>query len=289
MLSKRIIASLIVKDGIVVQSVGFKKYLPIGSPEIAVEFLNQWGADEIVVVDIEASRENRTLDLGLLARLADKSMVPLTVGGGINSVETIRQLIRMGADKVVINRAAIEHPELIHEAARIFGNQCVVVSIDAKEVGEGRYEAFTDSGRTGTGKDPVEVARSCAAQGAGEIFIRSIDRDGSKKGFDTELIRRVSEAVDIPVVAAGGCGHPQHIADAFQNGHADAVAVGNSFHFTEHSVTIAKAFLKSDFPIRLDTYATYAHTTFDDAGRLAKQDDAVLEKLRFEYHPKEVI
>lgn len=289
MLSKRIIASLIIKDGIVVQSVGFRHYLPVGSPEIAVEFLNQWGADEIVVIDIGASRENRTLDFGLLGRLADKSMVPLTVGGGINSIETIHELIRMGADKVVINRAAIEHPELIHEAATIFGNQCIVVSIDAKEASEGRYEAFIDSGRIGTGKDPVEVAKSCAAQGAGEILIRSIDRDGSKKGFDTELIRSISEAVDIPVVAASGCGHPQHVVDAFQKGHADAVAVGNFFHFTEHSVTTLKAFLKPHFPIRLDTYATYAHATFDGAGRLMKQDDAVLEKLRFEYHPKEII
>lgn len=289
MLSKRIIASLIVKDGIVVQSVGFRRYLPVGSPEVSVEFLNQWGADEIVVLDVGASRESRMPDLELLARLADKSMVPLTVGGGINSVEAIRELIRMGADKVVINRAAIEHPEFIREASRIFGNQCIVVSIDAKEAGEGRYEAFIDSGRVGTGKDPVEVAKSCAAQGAGEILIRSIDRDGSKKGFNTELIRSISEAVDIPVVAAGGCGHPQHVADAFQKGHADAVAVGNFFHFTEHSVTTLKAFLKPHFPIRLDTYATYAHAACDDAGRLAKQDDTVLEKLRFEYHPKEVI
>ncbi|MFA5942629.1 MAG: imidazole glycerol phosphate synthase cyclase subunit [Candidatus Paceibacterota bacterium] len=289
MLSKRIIASIILKDGIVVQSVGFKHYLPIGSPEIAVEFLDAWGADEIVVLDICASRENRTMDGELLSRLATKSMVPLTVGGGINSVEMIRQLIRKGADKVVINRAAIDNPGLIAEAAKIFGNQCITVSIDAKEIEKGRYEVFVDSGQVGTGRDPVEVAQSSTAQGAGEILIRSINRDGSKKGFDRELIRSVSEAVDVPVVAAGGCGNPQHIADAFREGHADAVAVGNFFNFTEHSVTVTKAFLEPHFPIRLDTYATYEHAALGGDGRLEKQSDVVLEGLRFEYHPKEII
>ena len=289
MLSKRIIASIILKDGIVVQSVGFKRYLPIGSPEIVVEFLNAWGADEIVVFDIDASRENRTPDLGLLSRIASKSMVPLTIGGGINSVGTIRQLIQKGADKVVINRAAIENPSLIKEACNIFGSQCIVVSIDAKETSAGHYEVFTDSGRVGTGKTPVEIARTCVEAGAGEILIRSIDRDGSKEGFDTNLIHSISEAVAVPVIAAGGCGHPQHIADAFREGYADAVAVGNFFHFTEHCVTTTKAFLKPHFPIRLDTYATYEHAAFDAAGRLLKQDDALLEKLRFEYHSKEII
>lgn len=289
MLSKRIIASLIVKDGIVVQSLGFKNYLPVGSPEVSVEFLNAWGVDEIVILDISAAAARQTPDLALISAVSKKSLVPLTVGGGIDSTETIRALIQKGADKVVINRSALENPSLIKEAASIFGSQCIVVSIDARKTSSGHYEVFTDSGRIGTGKTPSEVAQTSAAAGAGEILIRSIDRDGSKEGFDTDLIRSISQVVHIPVVAAGGCGHPQHIADAFREGYADAVAVGNFFHFTEHSVTITKAFLKSRFPIRLDTYATYPHATFDAAGRLMKQDDAVLEKLRFEYHPKEVI
>ena len=289
MLSKRIIASLILKDGVVVQSLGFKDYLPVGSPEVAVEFLNEWGADEIVVLEIGENRIRRTPDYELVSKLSQRSLVPLTIGGGIDSIETMRELVHRGADKFVINRAAIVRPEIISEAARVFGNQCVVVSIDVKKTSGGFYEVFIDRGQTGTGKDPVEVAKQSASLGAGEIIIRPIERDGSKIGFDVELVRSISDAVNIPVIAAGGCGHPRHILDVFEKGNADAVAVGNFFHFTEHSIVTTKAFLKSHLSIRLDTHATYENISFDSRGRPIKQSDDVLERLRFEYHPKETI
>lgn len=289
MLSKRIIANLILKDGTVVQSIGFSRYLPVGSPEIAVDFLNQWGADEISVVEIGERRKNKTPDLALVAALSKKSFVPLAVGGGVDSTDSMRALIHGGADKIIINRAAVETPKLISEGAAIFGNQCIVVSIDAKKNAAGAYEVFLDSGATPTGLSPAALAAECERLGAGEILIRSIERDGSKKGFDIELVHLISEAVSVPVIAAGGCGHPQHMLDVFGSGGADAVSVGNFFHFTEHSVTAAKAYLKPHLPIRHDTYATYENFSFDALGRVTKQPDAYLEKLRFEYHPKETI
>lgn len=289
MLSKRVVASLIVKDDIVVQSIGFAKYLPIGSPEIAVEFLNAWGADEIIVLDIGESRTHRSPNLSLISALSKVSRVPLTVGGGIDSIKVMRELIKGGADKIAINRAAVVNPRVITEAARIFGNQCVVVSIDARKTKGRHYEVFIDSGTVATGKDPIILAKECASLGAGEILIRSIDKDGSKSGFDIDLVRSVAEAVDVPVIAAGGCGHPQHLLDVFQKGKADAAAIGNMLHFSEHSVNMVKAFLRPHVDVRLDTYASYEDFSFDRLGRVNKRPDAKLEKLRFEHHPEEVI
>ena len=289
MLSKRIVASIIVKDGLLVQSIGFARYLPVGSPEIAVEFFNNWGADEIIVLDIGENRARRTPDLALIGALSKKSRVPLTVGGGIDSIESMRALIKGGADKIAINRAAIDDPQIITEAAKIFGNQCVVVSIDVRKNKDGRAEVFVDGGTRATGKDPISFAKECTALGAGEILIRSIERDGSKSGFDIELVRAVRDAVDVPVIAAGGCGHPQHALEVFQKGKADAVAIGNMLHFSEHGINTLKAYLRQKIDVRLDTYATYDTFTFDALGRPDKRPDAELLKLRFEYHPKEVI
>ena len=252
-----------------VQSIGFSKYLPVGSPEVAVEFLNTWGVDEIVVLEIE-----RGLDLALVGRLAEKSMVPLTIGGGITSVGQMRELIHGGADKISINRAALNTPEIISEAASIFGNQCVVVSIDV---------------RAGEEEQAALRAKEVQRLGAGEILLRRVERDGAGQGYDTALIERVSKEVSIPVIAAGGCGSPRHIQDAFAAG-ADAASVGNTLHFSEHSViTIKQQLAQAGTPVRLDTHTTYEGFGFDERGRLQKKDDAYLEKLRFEYHPPEII
>ena len=272
MLSKRVIGSLIVKDGTVVQSIGFERYLPVGSPEVAVEFLNAWGVDEIAVLDISA-RARGGPNVPLMRALSKKSFVPLSYGGGVDTTQQMRELIQEGADKIIINTAAKEHPALITEAAAIFGNQCVVVSIDV---------------HAGEVAEAVARAKEAATRGAGEILVRCIERDGSKRGYDLELVRAVREAVDTPVIAAGGCGKPEHVAQAFAQG-ADAAAVGNMLHFSEHSVTTLKAHLAARFPMRQDTHATYAHAAFDQDGRLQKQDDAALEKLRFEYYPPEII
>lgn len=274
MLSKRIIGSLIVKDGIVVQSLGFRRYLPVGSPEVAVEFLNQWGVDEIVVLDITASKMGEP-DYSLVERLAKKTRVPLAYGGGIRRLEAMRRLVAGGADKLVINTAVYENLGIVSEAAAVFGQQCIVVSIDVHEGTNGVTEAITR-------------AKSAEENGAGEILVRCIERDGSKRGFDPLLVEAVASAVQVPVIAAGGCGSATHAADAVAKG-AAAVAIGNMLHFTEHSIVTIKQELKqAGVPVRLDTYATYDGFAFED-GRAQKRDDEYLQKLRFEYHPPEII
>lgn len=270
-MSKRIIGSLILKGGHVVQSIGFSKYLPVGSPEVAVEFLNSWGVDEIVVLEIEGS-----IDVELVRRLAKKSYVPLAVGGGIRDIDHMRQLIAGGADKLVINTIAKQDSDFITKAAAIFGDQCIVVSIDVHEGEAGVTEAITRA---------IEATKS----GAGEILLRCIERDGSKKGFDLLLTQAVASAISVPVIAAGGYGSATHAKDAFSAG-AEAVAIGNMLHFSEHSVITIKQQLKAmGVPVRLDTYATYEGFEFDELGRPKKLDDARLQKLRFEYHPPETI
>lgn len=291
MFKKRIIASLVVKDGIVVQSIGFRRYLPVGRVDIAVEFLSQWAIDEIILLDIDASRQGRRPDFAMVRKASRKNMVPLTVGGGIRTIDDIMQLIHSGADKISVNRAAFEDPDFIRQASDIFGVQCVVVSIDAAKNQKGDYEACADSGRVPKGIHPAELASRAEAMGAGEIFINSIDRDGSGLGFDTKLIRQVSEAVSIPVIACGGVGHPGHFREGISEGNASAVCAGNYFHFTEHSPITTKAYLLRHGvkEIRLDSYANYREADFSETGRIAKMDEEYLEKLMFEFLPEEVI
>lgn len=290
MLKKRIIACLVVRDGMVVQSIGFRHYLPVGTIRVSVEFLNSWGVDEIVLVDITAGRRGQGPNLPMAAEASKKCFVPLAVGGGIRSVEDVRHLIHSGADKVVINRSAVTRPQLISEAAEVFGCQCIVVSIDAKRTSSGAYEVFVDSGATPTGLDPVSHARRVAELGAGEIFINSMDRDGSKQGYDLDLVRRVSNEISIPVIVCGGVGHPEHFGEGLRAGNVSAVAAANFFHFSEHSVITSKAYLrKSQAEVRLDTYANYRDHAFDDKGRIDKQADEILANRFFEFYPKEVI
>jgi imidazole glycerol-phosphate synthase subunit HisF len=295
MLKKRIIGCLIIKNGIVVQSIGFNKYLPIGRAEIAVEYLNNWGIDEIILLDIDASREGREPDFEMIKRISKKCFVPLTVGGGIKDVKIMKKLIRFGADKIAINSSAIANPSLIREAVAILGKQCVVVSIDArckKELtGILWHEVFINNGDESTGLDVVNFAKRCEEMGAGEILLNSIDNDGLKKGLDIELIRSVSMAVSIPVIAVGGAGHPEHFAAGFIEGNAMAVAAANYFHFTEHSPIITKAYLRSytNIQTRDNKYIDYMGFLFDNLGRIKKRDENYFEKIRFEYHPEEKI
>lgn len=291
MINRRLIACLIIKNGIVVQSIGFEKYLPVGKPEIAAEFLNRWGIDEIILLDMDATPQGRGPDFEMVRRVAKKCFVPLTVGGGIADVETMRKLIRNGADKVCMNTSAIRHPELIQEAADVLGNQCLVVSMDVRRKKDERCEVFMNSGRSPTDLNPAGWAQRVEDLGAGEIFLNSIDRDGSKSGYDLELIRTVTQAVSIPVIACGGVGCPEHFVEGLVKGNATAVAAGNYFHFTQHSPIAAKSFLrqKENVRVRLDTHATYADFSFDDLGRVGKRTDAYLNKIRFEYQEKEVI
>lgn len=291
MLKKRIIACLIVKQGIVVQSIGFQRYLPVGKPEIAVEFLNRWGIDEIVLLDIDAIRENRLISLDLIRRISHYCFVPLTVGGGIRTVEDMKKVIQSGADKVAINNAAIHTPELITKGQETFGRQCVVVSMDARKISGSGYEVFIESGQTPTGFSPRELAIEVERLGAGEIFLSSIDNDGAKQGYDLDLVREVAGAVNIPLIICSGAGNAAHLAQGLEVDGISAVAAANFFHYTEHSVTVAKSYIESNCsqPVRLETYAHYREFGFDDDARLNRKSDPELAELLFEYHPKEVI
>ena len=289
-LKKRLIAAIVVKDGVAVQSIGFRRFLPVGRPEIAAEFLNRWGIDEILLQDISASRQGRGPDRELLAAVAERCFVPLTVAGGIASVEDAHRVTQSGGDKVAVNTAAAENPALIRAIADRFGNQCAVASIDAVRGGDGQYETVTRGGRESTGLRPEEAARIFADHGAGEILITAVDRDGTKRGFDEKLVAAVAGAVNIPVIASGGAGCPAHFLDVLKIPGVSAAAAANYFNFTEHSVLTTKAFLcATGAALRNDTYANYAGRTFDTSGRTAKRSERDLDELMFEYQPEEVI
>ncbi len=269
MLKKRLIATLLVRDRLIVQSFGFKKYLPIGRPRFPIEFVVRWDVDEIVLLDMSASKRGTGPDEAVLEMLSQYCYVPLTVGGGIRDVDEVRRTIRAGADKVCVNTHAMARPPLITEIATVFGSQCVVVSIDCKRENSGEYQVYTDSGSRPSGKSPVEWATECADRGAGEIFLNSIDRDGSREGYDTALIGAVANAVKIPVIACGGVGHFKHFAAGIVEAGASAVAAANIFHHVEHSTIFAKAhMLASGVDVRLDSVAKYRGREFDDDGRL---------------------
>jgi imidazole glycerol-phosphate synthase subunit HisF len=291
MLKKRLIASLVIKNGIVVQSIGFERYLPIGKPEITVDYLNQWGIDEIIMVDIDAANEGRCIDPELIKRVSKRCFVPLSVGGGITSVDQIHTLIHSGADKVTLNTQAFLNPSLIEEGARFFGSQCMVVSIDAKRSADGSYRAYTHGGKTDTVLSPAALAQQAQAFGAGEILINSIDRDGYKNGYDIDLIRSLLGATNLPLIALGGVKDPLCMKALLERCDVSAIAAGNYFHFIEHSATIAKAYLSRYFPeqIRLDGYSDYRDFSFDERGRIVKKEDKFLRDMLFEFHPKEVI
>lgn len=282
MLKKRLVACLLIRDGLIVQSIGFKSYLPIGHPRFAIEFLVKWDVDEIVLLDMSATSENRATDTGILELLSRYCFIPLTVGGGIKSVEEVRQITRAGADKVAVNTHAVARPQLISEIADVFGNQCVVVSIDCRRERDGRYQVYTHSGSRPAGLTPEAWAKQVEVLGAGEIFLNSIDQDGSKLGYDIELIRCVSDAVSIPVVACGGVGSYTHFAPGIIEGGASAVAAANIFHYIEHSTIVAKAhLLRSGIDIRIDSDATYEGRDFDESGRLAMLSGSRLSDIEF--------
>lgn len=288
MLKKRIAATLVVKNGIVVQSIGFHRYMPVGKPAVAMEFLDDWGVDEIVLLDISAAEERRAPDYSMVRDCSGSCYVPLTIGGGIASVEHALGLIHCGADKVSLNQAGLHNPSLLTETAKLFGNQCVVASIDAVRVDD-RCCVYDYLKRKVLPIKVDEFARQLQDRGAGEILINSVDRDGSKSGFDLQLINDVCASVTVPVICCGGAGNPQHFLDVLENTNASAVAAGNFFHFTEHSVTTTKALVARGVPIRHETHARYEMNCFDKFGRLLKKNDAELEELLYRHIEKEVI
>lgn len=246
-LARRIIPCLDVDSGRVVKGVRFVDIRDAGDPVEVARRYDQAGADEITFLDITASHENRGTTLDTVARMAAEVFIPLTVGGGVRTLDDIKALLRAGADKVSINSAAVRDPALVQAAAARFGNQCIVVAIDAKRVSASsappRWEVFTHGGRQATGLDAVEWAIRMVAAGAGEILLTSMDRDGTRDGFDLALTRAISDAVAVPVIASGGVGNLQHLADGVLVGHADAVLAASIFHFGEFTVAQAKSFM----------------------------------------------
>jgi len=250
-LKPRIIPCLDVKDGRVVKGINFVDLRDAGDPVEQARVYDSQGADEVCFLDITASHENRDTLFDVVARTAEECFMPLTVGGGVRSVEDVRKLLLAGADKVGINTAAVTNPDLVREAANKFGSQCIVVAIDAKRVqtnGDAKrvqdhWEIFTHGGRNGTGIDAVEWAQKMADFGAGELLLTSMDRDGTKSGFDLELTRTVADKVTIPVIASGGAGALEHLAEGVRDGHASAVLAASIFHFGEFTVGEAKAYM----------------------------------------------
>jgi cyclase len=257
MLKVRIIPCLDVKDGRVVKGVNFIDLRDAGDPVEAAAAYDQAGADELCFLDITASHEKRGIMLDVVTRTAERCFMPLTAGGGVRTLEDVRMLLRAGADKVSINTAAVANRTFVARAAEKFGNQCIVVAIDAKQVsgpGEARsWEIFTHGGRNRTGLDAIAYAREVVELGAGEILLTSMDRDGTRAGFDIPLTRAISDAVPVPVIASGGVGSLEHLAAGIRDGGASAVLAASIFHFGEHSIGEAKRYMaKEGLPVRLD-------------------------------------
>lgn len=251
MLTARVIPCLDVKDGRVVKGVNFLDLIDAGDPVEQAKIYDREGADELCFLDITASHEERDTLFDVVGRTAEQCFMPLTVGGGVRTLEDIRKLLLAGADKVSINTAAVKDPDFVRRAAEKFGSQCIVVAVDAKSVGPDKYEIFTHGGREATGIDAVAWSRRMTEYGAGEILLTSMDRDGTKQGFNLPLTRAISDAVSIPVVASGGVGTLEHFAEGILEGHASAVLAASVFHFGTFRISEAKAAMaKAGIPVR---------------------------------------
>ena len=252
MLKARIIPCLDVKDGRVVKGVNFVGLRDAGDPVEQARLYDKAGADELCFLDITASHEKRDIMLDVVSQTAEECFMPLTVGGGIRTLEDIRSLLLAGADKVSINTTAVINPEFVKEASEKFGSQCIVVAIDAKQVSPGKYEIFTHGGRKETGIDAVEWARKMESYGAGELLLTSMDRDGTKQGYNLPLTRAIADAVRIPVIASGGVGDLDHLVDGIKEGHASAVLAASIFHFGTYSISEAKEHMaEAGVPVRI--------------------------------------
>lgn len=289
MLKSRIIGVVLIKDGIAVQSIGFERFLPIGKPTIAINFLDNWGIDEIVVLDITASKYNRIIGASDIASYSMECLVPLAVGGGITSVGQVREIVQAGADKVVINAALLKDRGILSRGSNAFGQQCMVASVNVLKTDEGKYKLYDHTAETLSDQDVFRFITSLQEAGAGEILLNAVHCDGKKLGYDLELIHRVAKNLTIPLIALGGAGHSKDLLFALDAG-ADAVAVGNLFHFSEHSVITAKSYLnESGVNVRLDGEMKYQGIGFGNSSRINCRTEAELDALRFQHIAEEVI
>lgn len=293
MLKTRLVGLVMVKSGIAVQSYGFSRYLPIGKPEVVVEYLDRWGIDEIALIDIDASQQSRAPNAAMIQRCAKFCHVPLSVGGGVKSLSHMEVLMRAGADKIIINSALITHPNLITEGARVFGNQSMIASIDVQRGPASQFFVKTPSLEQSSSFDSTlainVLAQKVQARGAGEILLNSVNQDGQRRGYNLEALAEIQKAITIPVIICGGVGNATHFIDGAKLG-ASAVAAGNYFHFTEHSVILAKRkIMQSGIPMRLESHASYSHATLDKRDRLININEQALSKMRFTKIKEDVI
>ena len=255
MLKHRLIPNIILNNGNIVQSINFKHTNVIGNAITAVDFFNSWAVDEIIVLDVSRTPDYKENFHKIISGLSKRCFIPLTVGGWIRDVSDIVQFLQEGADKISINTEAVKNPDFIKESSKMFGSQCIVVSIDVKMNESGTYEVYINRGRDKTELNPIDWAKEAEKLGAGEIFLTSIDNDGTKKGYDLDLVNQVSTSVSIPIIAFGGVGNWQHFVDAIIKGKADAVSAANIFHFSEHSTYNAKKFmLESGLNVRMPKF-----------------------------------
>lgn len=290
MLKKRIIAALPIYEGIVVQSIGFKKYLPVGKPEIAVEYLNRWGIDEIIINDISATRSQSELDFDLYKRVSKKCFVPLTIGGGLSNIDQIDQLIHGGADKVCINNSFLKKSGLVNMVAKNYGAQSVVVSIDVKR-SNGSWYVYNYIKNDFEQESLIDTIKRAQAEGAGEIFINSVDNDGKYCGYDIALFNTIISCVNVPLLACGGAKSWESIFELFNKTNVSAACVGNYFHFSEHQVVLTKKMLieMGLKDIRLESLIDYNENELTKNGRLLKKSDMKLNELLYSKIFKEII
>jgi cyclase len=289
MLKRRIGALLPVIDGLVVRSTAFNHYLPIGKPAIAIEFLNQWGIDEIIMLDIAASKNQKVISSTMVAQAGKKCFVPLAVGGGVNNIEDVDSLIHHGADKIVLNQVLMNNEGFLETVAKRYGDQCAVACIDVTRV-DGQFRVFNHLTNSISQKDVVEWSHQLQERGAGELLIQAVDRDGAYSGFDEQLYQRVCDRVSVPIIAVGGAGSPEHFVSIFKNTNVSAACAGNYFHFSEHSVATLKSHLiHSGVNIRHENQALYNDAIVDVNNRIQKKSDSVLEHMLYQKIEKEEI
>ena len=289
MLSRRLIGTVLTKENHVVQSIGFKRHLPLGKPNVTVGFLDQWGIDEIFLLDIDSGDWNSVKKLRVIRECSESCFVPLTVGGGIKSIKDVRIAFKNGADKVAICTEAQKNPKLLSMVSQEYGNQAVVVQVDFKREGN-EFMVCVNGGRETTDVTVLEFAGMLSDFDFGELSLQSIDRDGMETGLEIELIKQVKQVVPQPIIAMGGIGSHIHVTEGFSIAGAEAIAVGNMLHFTEHSVTkIKRALCREGLGIRLDDSFDYGGSSFDQRLRLKRKDCAELERLKYVRHEPEFI
>ena len=286
MLKKRLIASLIIKEGLLVQSYNFDKHLPIGDPKYTIELISKWDVDEIILLDIDCSPQNKSFDLKKLAEYAKFTSIPLTVGGGIKNLKDVRNIISAGADKVCLNSIVFENLEFINEVSNSFGSQCVVICLDIKRY-KGKYRIFTNRGNKLTNFDLIKFIKLISEKGAGEVLLNFIDRDGQKTGFDIKFLKEICKKSDIPVIAMGGAGKYSDFVNPFLKTDVSALAAANIFHFTEHSTILAKAHMyRNGIDVRLNIDASYKFRDFDSIGRILSLNADKLSNVQLKSYLK---